>query len=228
MPFHRIIVPALLLGLSLNPFSYGTELGPLPPQATIRLATVEVRVAPDHRDWSYETSEPARFTISVVADGTPIDDAVVHYEIGPEIVSPTLEDTVSVPLDGLVIEAGTMEEPGFLRCTVSTEVAGKTYTGSAIAAALTDDRLTLTVGVVNPTAEPASLHLTLPGITLTGPATRWHIGGTDPEAHNTPGEPRRIDIEESPGLDLSGSLEVPAMSCALFSVPVLVSASVGR
>lgn len=134
MKTQRLIVPILLLGSALIPPVFGAALAPVPPQATIRLATVEVRVAPDHRDWSYQTGETARFTISVVADGTPIDDAVVHYTIGPEIMPPTLEDTVPVPLDGLIIEAGTLNEPGFLRCTVTTEVAGKPYKGAATAA----------------------------------------------------------------------------------------------
>lgn len=134
MKNHPFTVPTLLFGLILNTSAFGTELAPVPPQATIRLAKVDVRVVPNHRDWSYETGETARFTISVVADGTPIDDAIVHYTIGPEIMPPTAEETVAVPLDGLIVEAGTLNEPGFLRCSVSTEVAGKTYTGAATAA----------------------------------------------------------------------------------------------
>jgi cephalosporin-C deacetylase-like acetyl esterase len=111
-----------------------TPIAPIPPQATVRIARVEVKVAPDHRDWTYEVGEPARFTVTATADGTPVDNLVIRYRIGPEIMPPTLEATVALPPEGLVLEGGTMEEPGFLRCEVSTEVAGRTYTGRATAA----------------------------------------------------------------------------------------------
>ena len=41
---------------------------------------------------------------------------------------------VVVPPEGLVIEAGTMSQPGFLRCVVTAEVAGRSYRGLATAA----------------------------------------------------------------------------------------------
>ncbi|MEZ5276574.1 MAG: acetylxylan esterase [Opitutaceae bacterium] len=129
------LLPFLLITGSVLAGNDGAApISPLPPQATVRIATVDVRVVPDHRDWTYRVGEPVRFSISVVADGTPIDNVVVHYKIGPEIMAPTLEETVDLPIEGLTVEAGTMGEPGFLRCEVSTEVAGRTYKGLATAA----------------------------------------------------------------------------------------------
>ncbi len=110
-----------------------TPISPVPPQAAVRIATVQVRVAPDHRDWTYVTGEPAKFRVTVTADNTPVDNVTVSYTVGPEL-QPAPMQAAAVPLDGLVIDAGTMKQPGFLRCSVSTEIAGKTYKGAATAA----------------------------------------------------------------------------------------------
>ena len=109
------------------------SITPVPLQATLRLASVQVRVVPDHRDWTYQVGEPARFKIFVTADSEPIDNVTVTYAIAPDMM-PGVAKTVALPLDGLVVEAGTMTEPGFLRCTVTTEVTGRTYRGVATAA----------------------------------------------------------------------------------------------
>lgn len=87
-----------------------------------------------------------------------------------------------------------------------------------VSAALTTDRRTLTVAVVNPTAAAVDLSLALTGLNPAGGATRWHITGPDQLAHNTPGKPRVVDIVRT---DASASaLTVPALSCALFEVPL--------
>jgi len=110
-----------------------TPITPVPPQATRRVATGQVRVAPDHRDWTYQLGEPARFRIMVTADNEPIDAITVRYTVGPELM-PSESKTAVLPLDGLVIEGGTMQVPGFIRCAVETKVAGKIYKGAGTAA----------------------------------------------------------------------------------------------
>ena len=110
-----------------------TPITPVPPQADFRVAAVEVQVVLDRRDWTYRLGEVPKFRIQVTADDQPIDDATVTYAIAPDLF-PGEKKTASVPLDGLVVEGGTMKEPGFLRCIVTTEVAGKTYRGLATAA----------------------------------------------------------------------------------------------
>jgi alpha-N-arabinofuranosidase len=89
-----------------------------------------------------------------------------------------------------------------------------------IAAALTRDGGKLTVGVVNPTAEPLALKLAFGATPPTGTATRRHITGPNAEAHNSPGKPRAIDIQTKDGIDATAPLEVPALSCALFEIPI--------
>jgi alpha-N-arabinofuranosidase len=87
-----------------------------------------------------------------------------------------------------------------------------------VSAALTEDGRTLTIGVVNPTADEIAIAPALSGMASTGAAVRWHITGPSPEAHNTPGKPRVVDIQRSDA-DAS-SLKVPALSCAVFELPL--------
>src|SRR5688572_21204270 len=75
-------------------------ISPLPPHVTQRVAVVQVRVAPDHRDWTYQVGEPVRFKIAVVADNQAIDNATVSYQVGPELMPAELK-TATVPVEGL-------------------------------------------------------------------------------------------------------------------------------
>ncbi len=89
-----------------------------------------------------------------------------------------------------------------------------------IGAALSTDRHTLTVSVINPTKADVSVQLSMNGEQVSGPATRWHITGADEFVHNAPGQPRQIDITRTNGLDAKAPLTVPSLSCALFEIPV--------
>jgi hypothetical protein len=62
-----------------------TPIGPLPPGATLRAATVRVIVSPDHRDWTYKAGETARFAVSVTADNEPVDGVAIAYTLGPDM-----------------------------------------------------------------------------------------------------------------------------------------------
>lgn len=110
-----------------------SPINPVPAPANLRVATIQVRIAPDHRDWTYRPGEPAKFRILVTADNTPIDDAKVTWSVGPELM-PAQKQTSPVPLDGLVVDGGTLKVGGFIRCKATTEIAGRTYTGVATAA----------------------------------------------------------------------------------------------
>jgi cephalosporin-C deacetylase len=110
-----------------------TPIAPVPPGVALRAATVKVVVSPDHRDWTYKVGEAARFSVAVTADSEPIDDVTVTYTVGPDLF-PGEKKTAAVPLSGLTIDAGTMAAPGFLRCIVTTQVAGHSYRGLATAA----------------------------------------------------------------------------------------------
>lgn len=109
-----------------------SRIEPVPPQATKRIATIQVRVAPDYAHWTYKTGEKASFRIFVTADNTPLS-VPVTYTVGPELM-PAKSVTAQVGPEGLLVEAGTLKDPGFLRCTVETRVAGRNYRGAATAA----------------------------------------------------------------------------------------------
>jgi alpha-N-arabinofuranosidase len=89
-----------------------------------------------------------------------------------------------------------------------------------ISAALGKDGKTLTVSVVNPTEAAVDVHLELAGMTPVGSATRWHITGSDGNAHNSPAKPRVVDIQRTDGLAITPTLAVPALSCALYEIPL--------
>jgi cephalosporin-C deacetylase-like acetyl esterase len=74
-----------------------------------------------------------RFKVAVTADNEPIDPVKVSYTVAPDLM-PGQAHEAEVPLEGLVVDGGTMTAPGFLRCVVTAEVAGRTYRGLATAA----------------------------------------------------------------------------------------------
>lgn len=89
-----------------------------------------------------------------------------------------------------------------------------------VAAALTRDGKTLTIGVMNPTDEEMFLRPVIAGSALSGNATRWHITGPGHTAHNTPGQPRVVDIHRTEGIGASAGLRVPPLSATLFRLPL--------
>lgn len=101
--------------------------------AQVRGDQVRVVVSPDRADWTYEVGESCQFTVRVMRDQLPIEEAVVDYELGPEMYP--VEKRQQVPLKGgkLVLK-GSMKEPGFLKCKVKAYVNGRTYEGLANAA----------------------------------------------------------------------------------------------
>jgi cephalosporin-C deacetylase-like acetyl esterase len=88
---------------------------------------IKVIVAPDHSDWTYRTGEKVKFSVSILENGNPVKDAKISYEVGPEKMKPVLQQTTVLKNGAIVIDGGTMNTPGFLRCAVTAEVKGKTY-----------------------------------------------------------------------------------------------------
>ena len=99
---------------------------------------VKVVVAPDHNDWTKESGEISthnvKFTISILQNGNLLKNAVVKYEMGPEKMELQKKDSLSLREGTLIVDAGTMKEPGFLRCIAIAIVNGKSYRGLATAA----------------------------------------------------------------------------------------------
>jgi len=66
-----------------------------------------------------------------------------------------------------------------------------------VAAALTDDGKTLTVGIINPTDKEVSLQMLIKGLKVTDQNKRFEIVGKNPMDYNDPTQPQKIDIVES-------------------------------
>ena len=87
-----------------------------------------------------------------------------------------------------------------------------------VAAAWTEDRQTLTIAVVNPTAYTHTLRLTLRNGQLSGAVRLWIIANSDPLAYNEPGQPARVAIEERQLDGISGELNVEPLSISLYEL----------
>jgi cephalosporin-C deacetylase len=90
---------------------------------------VLVTVTPDRPGWTYQPGEAVKFRIDVLRDGHQATGASVKYGVGPEMLPPVIEATAVVGTASLVIDGGTMKEPGFLRLVATAEVEGRTYRG---------------------------------------------------------------------------------------------------
>jgi cephalosporin-C deacetylase len=74
-----------------------------------------IQVTLDHPDWNYKTGESAKFTIAAPAGTT------VNYTVGKEMM-PAEQKSGVVPEGGkLVVEGGTLDEPGFLRLVATAQ-----------------------------------------------------------------------------------------------------------
>lgn len=93
----------------------------------------KVIVAPDRTDWTYKPGDKAKFTITVLHNGNPVENAKVRYEIGLEKVQPVKKESVVLRKGTLTVDGGTLREPGFLRCIAIAEVDGREYKGLATA-----------------------------------------------------------------------------------------------
>jgi cephalosporin-C deacetylase-like acetyl esterase len=94
---------------------------------------VKVIVAPDHSNWLYHPGEKVKFNVSVLQYGHAVKNARLYYEVGPEKMEPVRKDSLNLPDGKFLIDAGTMNTGGFLRCIVTAEVNGKIYRGLATA-----------------------------------------------------------------------------------------------
>ena len=123
----------ILLSLAIALPALAAQPLPAPLPASARVAAVQVRVTPDSRDWTYAPGAPVKFTIIVTADNEPMPGATVHYQIGPEMM-PAEEKTAAAGVGGaLVVQGGTLRQPGFLRCIATVEYGGRTFRGLATA-----------------------------------------------------------------------------------------------
>ena len=95
---------------------------------------IKVVVAADRPDWTYKVGENVRFTISVFKNGNLMNNALVRYEIGPEKQEPRVKDSAILVNGFKIVDGGTMNTAGFLRCIAIAEIDGKLYRNLSTAA----------------------------------------------------------------------------------------------
>jgi cephalosporin-C deacetylase-like acetyl esterase len=120
------LVTRLVLGCAVV---CGALASPLAQQVRQPFSRVAITVTPDRPDWTYQPGEAVTFRIGVVRDGHPVVGATVKYGFGPEMLPPATESTVTVGAAPVVVDAGTMKEPGFLRLVATALIDGRSYRG---------------------------------------------------------------------------------------------------
>ncbi|RZK47221.1 MAG: acetylxylan esterase, partial [Pedobacter sp.] len=85
--------------------------------------------------------------VSVIRAGQPLKNVKIVYEYGAEKQDPVKKDSMNLANGTTKIEAGTLKDAGFLRCTVTAMVDGKEYKKWATAGF---DPLTIKPTINNP------------------------------------------------------------------------------
>ncbi len=94
---------------------------------------VQVIVSPDKADWTYEKGQQAEFTITVLKNNVPIEGIEVQYRINPEKMDAWDEGTVKLKKGIAKVKAKRFNDAGFLQCSASVVVDGKTYSSYSTA-----------------------------------------------------------------------------------------------
>ena len=115
------------LSLLLFLFSVGIHAQPIEKM-------VKVAVIPDHSDWIYNKGEIAKFKVLVTRNSEQLQNVKVRYEVGMEMMTPTIKDSTLLKDGSFMITGGTLKEAGFLRCKVVAVYEGNKYEGLATAA----------------------------------------------------------------------------------------------
>ena len=93
---------------------------------------IKVIIAPDHVDWTYKVNETAEFTVQVFKFGNLLENVIVDYVAGPEML-PDIKKEGVILKKGRLELSGTMKVPGFYRIRLLAVVEGRRYEGLATA-----------------------------------------------------------------------------------------------
>lgn len=102
----------------------------LPAIASNRYERYEVFVHPQNGDWNLPTGKNATFVVSVLHDNIPLEEGEISFEISEDMMEPMTKGTARIKNGRTVIKVGTMDKPGFLRCSVSYKGDGYEYSSS--------------------------------------------------------------------------------------------------
>jgi alpha-N-arabinofuranosidase len=104
--------------------------------------------------------------------------------------------------------------------SIPVEVSGNYGIASLdVAAALTEKKDALTLGVVNPHPMEKTLKINIEGGKTADKATRWRIAGDDPTAFNTTSE-QAVSIRKTDNVTFDGEVKLPPYSVNLYRIPL--------
>jgi len=86
------------------------------------------------------------------------------------------------------------------------------------AAAWSEDKKVLTIGIVNPTGHPLQVPLHVAGAELAGTGRRYEIAGNDPMLFNDPDQPPKVQIVESAVEGLKETVRLSPYSVTLLKL----------
>jgi len=89
-----------------------------------------------------------------------------------------------------------------------------------VAAALTEDKRALTIGILNPTWDTYHLTLSLDHVEPTKKARTWVIAGDNPMAYNEPGRRRNVTLTVAAPTDLTETISIKPLSITLLKAPI--------
>jgi alpha-L-arabinofuranosidase len=89
-----------------------------------------------------------------------------------------------------------------------------------VSAALSADRKTLTIAVLNPSDAEQRATLGISGVALGGDGQLWRMAPSSVDATITVGQPAGVSVEESPQSEVPTTLTVPPFSVSLYAFPV--------
>ena len=156
------------------------------------------------------------------------------------LFSVLVDDTgqaVGFSAEGLVMKIMGTHFPGALPVEVSGNSPQKAVRGTPfvdipsvpigsptypldIVAALSDDRKTLILSVVNPTEGGQEFTHRITGVKLRGPGTLWQIAAPDVNTANEPGKKPAVQIVEIPQKALPEKVQVPPISINVYEFHV--------
>lgn len=90
---------------------------------------VKVQVAPDRPDFIYKEGQSVKFNISVLKNSISLNDIEINYSISEDMMTPHKTGELLLKKGTAIVDAGTMNKAGFLRCQVMAKYKGRIYKG---------------------------------------------------------------------------------------------------
>lgn len=106
---------------------------PLSAQEAGKGPAYKLAVVTDRADATYKVGEPIKFLVTLTKDGAPVPEGEVSWITDKDRMPPMNKGNVALSANPASVP-GQLDEPGFLRCTVTYQVREK-QTVSAVAAA---------------------------------------------------------------------------------------------